>query len=58
MFKFSLAEHILIVACLIGLSIMVYHVKTGDDNAIYFLFIPVVMMIIAKYLIKKDINED
>jgi len=57
MFKFSLAEHILIVACLIGLSIMVYHVKTGDDNAIYFLFIPVVMMIIAKYLIKKDIEQ-
>ena len=58
MFKFSLPEHIVIIACIIGLSIMTYHVKTGDDNIIYFLFIPVGMMIFAKYLIKKDINED
>ena len=55
---FSLAEHIIIIACIIGLGIMTYHVKTGDDNAIYFLFIPVIMMFIAKYLIKKDLNED
>jgi len=53
---FSLPEHIVICACLIGLGIMTYHVKTGDDKAIYFLFIPVIMMLIAKYLLNKDIN--
>lgn len=53
---FSLAEHIIIIACIIGLGIMTYHVKTGDDNAIYFLFIPVGMMLVAKRINNKDIK--
>ena len=53
---FSLAEHILIVACIIGLGIMVYHVNNDDDKAIYFLAIPIIMMLVAKKVNNKDMK--
>jgi len=49
--------HIVIIACLIGLTIMTIHVKTGSDKIISLLIVPVAMLMLASKLNKKELEE-
>lgn len=53
----SKAEQIVILACLIGLGIMVIYINTKNEYLIYSLLIPVAMMLYAKRVNKKELEE-
>jgi hypothetical protein len=53
----SKSQHILIIACLIGLFIMFIEHQTHDKRVIAFLAIPIALMLIAKRILKKEIDE-
>lgn len=52
----SKAEHIVILSSLIGILIMVIEHHTHDKRVLWFLSIPIIMMLIAKRIIKKNTN--
>lgn len=54
---YSLAEKIVILACLLGISIMLWYHHSGNDNIIYLTLIPVALLIIAKRLNKRDLDN-
>lgn len=56
--KLDKASNIIIMACLIGLGIMAVYVNTNNEKLISLLLIPVAMMIYAKKVNEKEINDN
>jgi hypothetical protein len=56
--KLDRASNIVILACLIGLSIMAVYVNTCNEKLIPLLLVPVAMMIYAKKVNEKEINDN
>jgi len=52
------ASQWIIVACLVGLGIMVAHIQTKEDWMIPLLLVPVAMMLYAKGVNKKELEDD
>jgi hypothetical protein len=56
--NFDKASKLIILACLLGLALMLVHVRTNEDWPIPLLLVPIAIMIYAKKVNREEIEDN